>query len=148
MGDTVTGRCEAQKIDAHPLIQGGRSQIRSSSLVFQLVRNRLQNNAPIADDERVQTDINIRFCRSGPPMQQDILAIYCLDWIFKTGVGKSLGQGFRRIAHGGVTLQNAMFAEQDDIAGIIALQITLNIAVAPACQMIFEHFNRCTRCHS
>jgi hypothetical protein len=97
MGDTVTGRCEAQKIDGHPLIQGGRSQIRSSSLVFQLVRNPLQNNAPIADDERVQTDINMRVCRSGPPMQQDILAMYCLDWIFKTGVGKLLGQGFRRI---------------------------------------------------
>ena len=52
----------------------------------------------------------------------------------KTGVGKLLRQGFRRIANGGVTFQNAMFAEQDDVA--------FNIALAPACQMIVEHFNR------
>jgi hypothetical protein len=104
-----------------------------SSSVFQLVGNRLQNDPPIADYERVHTDIDVRVCRSCPPMQQGMFAVYYLEWIFEIGVGKLISQGFRRIANGAVTFQNAVFAEQDDVAGVVVLQITLDIALVPAC---------------
>lgn len=41
-----------------------------------------------------------------------------------------------------MAFQNAMFAEQDNVADIITLQISSNIALTPAWQMILQHLNR------
>ena len=126
----------------------GKRQLGFWSPVFERVRNRLQDDATVANDKRVHAEIDLRVRRLRAPMQQGVLAVHCFERKLEASIGQLIGQGFCRIANRVATFENAVFAQQDDVVSIVVLQVAFDVAALAAFKMVFKHFNRRTRSHS